>query len=154
MLSDHIDNVKKFMGLASQPTPEKPTVPSSEDRIGRVRLIMEEALEMANALGVSVYFGKKDNFDPVESHNDFCYYPNKEVNLVEVADAAIDLLWVGTTGAMVLCGMSDKLEECIKEVDRSNLSKFVDGYKCPDTGKWIKGPSYSPANIEGIINGK
>lgn len=37
------------------------------------------------------------------------------------------------------------------EVHRSNMSKFIDGHKDENTGKWIKGPSYSPADIKSVV---
>jgi len=146
----HINNVVEFCRNAGQPVPENITEPSNEDKILRARLIMEEALEMVYALGV--YIQPKSSEIHAYSADDFTYYATGRFDSVGVADAAVDILWVGVTGPMVLCGMADKLEACIEEVDASNLSKFIDGHRDENTGKWIKGPSYKPANIEGIIN--
>lgn len=39
------------------------------------------------------------------------------------------------------------IEEVFDEIHRSNMTKFIDGHRRED-GKWIKGPSYTPANLE------
>lgn len=148
-LQKHIDNVKDFCHKAGQPVPTEKTYPTIKDRELRARLILEEALEMVEALGLEVFeekSGRKIN------SNELAFECIGPLNHVEVMDAAVDLLWVGVTGPAVLCGLSDKLEECIAEVDESNLSKFIDGHRDEATGKWIKGPSYKPADIESIIN--
>lgn len=66
---------------------------------------------------------------------------------IEIADAIADLLYV-VIGTAVAHGID--IEPIFNEVHRSNMSKFIDGYKRED-GKWIKGPSYSPANLEPLI---
>ena len=52
----------------------------------------------------------------------------------------------------VLCGLSDKLEECIEAIDQNNLEKFKSGHRCEVTGKWIKSPNHKKPNLESIIN--
>lgn len=151
-MQEHINNVKTFMERAGQNVPKKITIPDEKTRLLRAKLVIEEALEMCEALGVAIYPKSED--DRLKSNNDLNFYidSDNEPNLVEIADAAVDILWVSVSGPMIDIGCVDKLQECVAEVDRSNLSKFIDGHKCPDSGKWIKGPSYSPANIKGIIN--
>ncbi|MDF0676629.1 MAG: MazG nucleotide pyrophosphohydrolase domain-containing protein [Nitrospira sp.] len=67
-------------------------------------------------------------------------------NLAAVAKEMADLLYV-TYGTAVSYGID--MEPVFQEVHRSNLSK-VGGYKRAD-GKWVKPPTYSPADIESII---
>jgi len=67
--------------------------------------------------------------------------------LHEVADAIGDLLYV-VYGTAIAYGID--IEPIFAEIHRSNMSKFIDGYRRAD-GKWVKGPSYSPANLEPII---
>jgi len=67
-------------------------------------------------------------------------------NLAEVAKEMADLLYV-TYGTAVSYGID--MEPVFQEVHRSNLSK-IGGYKRAD-GKWVKPPTYSPANIEPIL---
>lgn len=69
-------------------------------------------------------------------------------NLVETADAIGDLLYV-VLGTAVSCGID--IAPIFDEIHRSNMSKFIDGHRRED-GKWIKGPSYSPANLIPIID--
>ena len=69
-------------------------------------------------------------------------------NLTEVADAIGDLLYV-VLGTAVAYGID--IDPIFQEIHRSNMSKFIDGYKRAD-GKWMKGPSYSPANLKPIID--
>ena len=146
----HIDNVKEFMNLASQDVPATLTIPSESDRKLRAKLILEEAFELIEkGLGVEVSIPNGADYLDVEQLEYQCVM---EVDPVEAMDGAVDTLWVGVTGVAAIFGLTDKLEACIAEVDRSNLSKFIDGYRRED-GKWQKGPSYSPADLKTIIYG-
>jgi len=60
-----------------------------------------------------------------------------------------DLLYV-VYGTAVSCGID--MESVFREVHRSNLSK-VGGYKRED-GKWVKPPTYSPADLAPILAGQ
>lgn len=153
ILSDHIDNVKEFCKLAGQTAPDKLTMPSDDTRLLRVKLTIEEALEQAQAFGVIVS-PKSLVGEPIQSIKDLEFTINVNgADPVAIMDSAVDLLWVGVTGPAVCLGLADKLEACITEVDSSNMSKFIDGYRDPNSGKWIKGPSYEPADLETIIYG-
>jgi predicted HAD superfamily Cof-like phosphohydrolase len=67
-------------------------------------------------------------------------------NLASVAKEMADLLYV-VYGTAVSYGID--MRPVFQEVHRSNLSK-VGGYKRAD-GKWMKPPSYSPAQLEPIL---
>ena len=67
-------------------------------------------------------------------------------NLAAVAKEMADLLYV-TYGTAVSYGID--MEPVFHEVHRSNLSK-VGGYKRAD-GKWVKPSTYSPADIDSLI---
>ncbi len=86
----------------------------------RVGLIQEELLEYAVAL--------------------------REGNIVDVADALGDLLYV-VLGAAVTHGID--IEPVFDEIHRSNMTK-VGGHK-DEAGKWIKPATYEPARIAQII---
>lgn len=43
------------------------------------------------------------------------------------------------------------LSDIFDEVHMSNMTKFIDGYADPQDGKWRKGPSWRPPNIEHVI---
>lgn len=113
--------ITDFMIKAGQDCPEKPTLPTRAVGHLRITLIQEELDEFTEAL----------------AHND----------IVEAYDAILDLLVV-TIGAAIALGL--EIEPGWQEVHRSNMSKFIDGHRRED-GKWIKGPSYSPANLKSII---
>lgn len=67
-------------------------------------------------------------------------------DLAAIAKEMADLLYV-TYGTAVSYGID--MEPVFAEVHRSNLSK-VGGYKRED-GKWVKPPTYSPADIASIM---
>ena len=67
-------------------------------------------------------------------------------DLAAVAKEMADLLYV-TYGTAVSYGID--MEPIFEEVHRSNLSK-VGGYKRAD-GKWVKPPTYSPADVRSIL---
>jgi NTP pyrophosphatase (non-canonical NTP hydrolase) len=69
-------------------------------------------------------------------------------DIVEIADAIGDMLYV-VLGAAVSHGLD--IEPIFEEIHRSNMTKFIDGHRA-ENGKWIKGPSYSPANLGPIID--
>ena len=74
-----------------------------------------------------------------------------EKNLVEVADALTDLLYV-VYGAGHSFGIN--LDKCFEEVHNSNMSKLgEDGrpiYR--EDGKVLKGPNYWHPNLKKILN--
>ena len=74
----------------------------------------------------------------------------KQKNLVEVADALTDILYV-TYGAGHAFGLN--LDECFDEVQKSNMSKLgVDGKPIfNDKGKVMKGPNYFKPNFSKLI---
>ncbi|MBS0167754.1 MAG: hypothetical protein JSR29_16840 [Nitrospira sp.] len=67
-------------------------------------------------------------------------------DLTAIAKEMADLLYV-TYGTAVSYGID--MEPIFQEVHRSNMSK-VGGYKRAD-GKWVKPPTYSPADIVSIL---
>ncbi|GJL63704.1 MAG: hypothetical protein NPIRA04_23580 [Nitrospirales bacterium] len=70
----------------------------------------------------------------------------KAKDLPSVAKELADLLYV-VYGTAVSCGID--MEPVFQEVHRSNMSK-VGGHKRED-GKWVKPPTYSPADIVPIL---
>lgn len=73
-------------------------------------------------------------------------------DLVEVTDALADQLYI-LLGTMVAHGMQDIIEDVFDEVHRSNMSKLgADGkpiYR--EDGKVLKGPNFTPPNIEQFL---
>lgn len=67
-------------------------------------------------------------------------------DLQGMAKELADLLYV-VYGSAVSCGID--MEPVFREVHRSNMSK-VGGHKRAD-GKWVKPPTYSPADLPPIL---
>ena len=107
--------VKTFMETFGQDVKNRPSF--STDKINKLRydLIKEELEELEKAL--------------------------KEKDLLEVADALTDILYV-TYGAGHAFGID--LDKCIEEVQNSNMSKLDDNGKpiFNNAGKVMKGPNY------------
>lgn len=99
---------------------DTPTIPGDDVLQFRINLINEEAEEFEQAA--------------------------KARNLVEMADALADVIYVAL-GAAVSLGID--LEPVFEEVHRSNMTKvWSDGQvRRREDGKVIKPPTYSPANI-------
>lgn len=76
----------------------------------------------------------------------------KEGDLVEVADALGDMLYI-LCGTILKHGMQDKIEEVFEEIQRSNMSKLdADGnpiYR--EDGKVMKSNLYFKPNIKEIL---
>ena len=74
----------------------------------------------------------------------------KEKDIIEVADALTDLLYV-VYGAGHAFGID--LDKCFAEVQRSNLSKLdIDGKPIyNENGKVMKGPNYSKPNLKQFL---
>lgn len=136
--------VKKWMEMAGQDCPEKPTIPDAQTRILRVRLLLEEVLELSKASGVSI--GCNGEYD-IDDMDMFDFYAKGEVDLVEVADALADINYV-SYGAANAYGLNmEPFEECVHE---NNESKFVDGW-IDEFGKFRKGPNYKPVDLKPIL---
>lgn len=136
--------VRCFMVKARQAVFNKPIQNPLEIRILRANLILEEALECVKALGLEVEINKKGELVSFLSDKN-----NTSTNLIELADGLADLHYVAYCGTANAFGID--MEPIFKEVHYSNMSKFTDGYRRAD-GKWMKGPSYFPANIKPILD--
>ena len=120
----NFEKVGIFMKTFGQEVKNKSSFGSDKINELRVDLINEELLELKEAMQ------KKD--------------------LVEVADALTDLLYV-TYGAGHAFGIN--LDKCFEEVQNSNMSKLgKDGKpKYNEMGKVMKGPNYFKPNLEKFI---
>lgn len=117
-------DVKNFMETFGQEVKTEPEWPDIETQKLRVELIVEELSELEDA--------------------------NEEQDLVAVADALTDILYV-TYGAGHAYGID--LDACFKEVQRSNMSKLgEDGepiYR--EDGKVLKGPNFSEPDLKSVL---
>jgi predicted HAD superfamily Cof-like phosphohydrolase len=120
----NFDDVKNFMNIYEQEVKTKPSFPSEKIVQLRYDLIKEELDELSVAI--------------------------KDEDIVEVADALTDLLYV-VYGAGHSFGID--LDKCFAEVQRSNLSKLnIDGKPIyNENGKVMKGPNYSKPNLKQFL---
>ena len=120
----NFDDVKNFMEKYSQEVKTKSFFPSEKIVQLRYDLIKEELDELSVAI--------------------------KDKDIVEVADALTDLLYV-VYGAGHSFGID--LDKCFAEVQRSNLSKLnIDGKPIyNENGKVMKGPNYSKPNLKQFL---
>jgi predicted HAD superfamily Cof-like phosphohydrolase len=169
------EKVTEFMKTFGQDCPDTPTIPDLKTRILRVKLLLEEILELTEASGLKIVdslgfeFSKsllsaKDGVDVVEDIT-------KVVNLTEIADAIADISYVNY-GAASAYGIN--IAPIEDEVHSSNMTKLFtkdetlklnaqdftfktvnDKEKCVlvknKDGKVQKSPSYVPANVDRLV---
>ena len=116
--------VKEFMKTFGQEVLNKPTFPDNKIIKLRLDLIKEELNELEDAI--------------------------KNKNLVEIADALTDILYV-TYGAGHAFGIN--LDSCFDEVQNSNMSKLDENGNpiYNENGKVLKGPNYFEPNLKKFI---
>lgn len=150
MQTEHQQRVEKFMKLAKQDVPDKPTLPEVKTRELRARLILEEALETINALGFKVFsvndVGLNNPIGPKSFRLNVI--PDKTLDLVEIIDGCLDISVVNI-GTLSACGVKDKL--LLEEVDNNNLAKFGPGSYIDEYGKLRKPPNHQPPNIKALL---
>ena len=121
----NFNKVKIFMETFGQEVKKNPSF--SSDKINKLRydLIKEELDELNEAMSSK--------------------------NLLEVADALTDILYV-TYGAGHAFGID--LDKCFEEVKNSNMSKLDEKGKpiYNEKGKVMKGPNYFKPNLSKFIN--
>lgn len=120
----NFEDVKDFMTTYGQEVKTKSEFPEEQIIKLRIDLIKEELNELTDAI--------------------------KQRNLVEVADALTDILYV-TYGAGHSFGIN--LDLCFAEVQRSNMSKLGEDGKpiYNENGKVMKGSNYTKPNLKQFI---
>jgi predicted HAD superfamily Cof-like phosphohydrolase len=125
-MKKQLDHVRTFMLAAKQDCPDKQIIPTIDVQNLRLALHEEEAVDEL-----------RYSFD----NND------RE----QVLDSILDSLFV-VLGTALACGFTaETIEAAFDEVMLSNMSRFIDGYRNPITGKAMKGPSYFPPNLKQFI---
>jgi predicted HAD superfamily Cof-like phosphohydrolase len=116
--------VREFMNVFGQEVKDTPKLPKRSVQALRVKLIAEELKELREAL--------------------------KDKDIVEVADALTDILYV-TYGAGLAFGID--LDKCFAEVQRSNMTKLGENGKplYREDGKIKKGPNYEDPDLKTIL---
>ena len=94
----------------------------------------------------------KLRFDLMAEENEEYLEAAKENNLVEVADALGDMLYI-LCGTILEHGMQHKIEDVFNEIQLSNMSKLgANGMPIyREDGKVMKGPNYFKPNIIKIL---
>jgi len=92
-------------------------------------------------------------FNLMDEENKEYYEAAENNDLVEVADALGDMLYI-LCGTILEHGMQHIIEEVFEEIQRSNMSKLgADGQPIyREDGKVLKGPDYFKPNIKGILD--
>jgi len=120
----NFEKVRLFMQTYGQEVKNKAEFSNEKTNQLRIDLIKEELEELQQAM--------------------------KDKNLLEVADALTDILYV-TYGAGHAFGID--LDKCFEEVQNSNMSKLGSDGKpiYNESGKVMKGPNYFKPNISKIL---
>ncbi len=121
----NFEKVKLFMKTYGQEVKDKAGLSDAMTNKLRIDLIKEELEELTEAM--------------------------KDENLLEVADALTDILYV-TYGAGHAFGID--LDKCFEEVQNSNMSKLGEDGKpiYNEAGKVMKGPNYFKPDLSKYIN--
>lgn len=161
--TDHQARIEEFMYRGGQSFPDKPTVPDKMIRILRARLVMEEALELLEAMQVVVRLKvhTPETLDKAPDDSDVAYFHThfdrlmfdvddsiSEVAIDEVAKEAADLSVV-TIGTLSAFGINDK--ELLEAVDDSNIAKFAAGWYRDENGKVRKPPGWKKPDIKAVL---
>ena len=120
----NFQKVKTFMQTFGQEVKSKPSFSTEKINNLRYNLIKEELYELKQAMN--------------------------DKNLLEVADALTDILYV-TYGAGIAFGID--LDKCFEEVQNSNMSKLGEDGKpiYNEAGKVMKGPNYFKPDLSKFV---
>lgn len=148
--SPHQQAVEAFMDRAHQVVPISPYVPPAAVRRLRARLILEEALETIEALGVAVYTneGSRIRGREFSKASQLHFEASKPFDLIETVDGCCGIAVV-TTGTLSACGVADLMPQY--EVNFNNLTKTTGDYKIDEGGKLIKPPNHPKPNLKPIL---
>ena len=118
----------------------------------KVRIFMKTyGQEVKDKAGLSDAVTNKLRIDLINEELEELTEAIKDENLLEVADALTDILYV-TYGAGHAFGID--LDKCFEEVQNSNMSKLGDDGKpiYNEAGKVMKGPNYFKPDLSKYLN--
>ena len=118
----------------------------------KVRLFMKTyGQEVKNKAGFSDAKTNKLRIDLIKEELEELTEAMQDKNLLEVADALTDILYV-TYGAGHAFGID--LDKCFEEVQNSNMSKLGEDGKpiYNEAGKVMKGPNYFKPDLSKYLN--
>ena len=124
--------IQEFMEAIGQTVRTTPTDDiSEEERLLRVKLVIEEAIEFAQAMGVAIYINDYSSIVFLEdSELQFEIDRGLELDLVEAADALSDLVVVTKGSAHTLGIPIDDITDIVMDTNMAKLD--------PSTGKPIR----------------
>ena len=148
MNKTNFQKVGEFMRAYEQDVHTTARFPMEKIRQLRFDLIEEELDELDVAMKKQEELEETNDNGELSSESEFIN--DSQENLIEIADALTDLLYV-VYGAGHAYGID--LDACFDEVQRSNMSKLDENGKAikREDGKILKGPNYSPPNLRGIV---
>lgn len=128
-----------------QKIPGSPTIPPLEVRMLRAKLIMEEALETVEALGIEVHILPDSVDTGVIRKGGVIFSQGQEPNLQEIIDGNCDEIYV-CVGTLLACGVHDTPH--LEEVCKANDKKFPGGKPAGfnQSGKYTKPVGWTPPN--------
>lgn len=133
-------DINQFMRTAEQHIPSYPTIVPIDIRVLRAKLILEEALEQVEALGVCLHYDQGEKGLMVLESDRLDYGLAGEIDLTKFADGCADQIYV-SLGALSALGIN--FEPIWVLVQAANMAKFGPGsYKRPD-GKQMKPPGWA-----------
>jgi predicted HAD superfamily Cof-like phosphohydrolase len=153
--SPHQGRIELFMANVGQAVPAKPQVPSQDIRVLRAKLILEETLELLDALGMQVDLKVND-----ETEGDFTHVgrwlrvrPRPLANNLDLAHIAKEIADVSAVAISTAsaCGIAD--EGLLQAVDINNILKTATD-PLPthsSTVKFIKPPNHKQPDIATIL---
>ena len=157
---EFIQNVRKNDG--NEPIPSTPEFPKTALRSTCTRLILEEALEVFQALGISVdlnidhYNSLIVDLQKLSVKDDFIVHGEQVEDirnpekLGELADGLADLIYVALYTAVV---HGINMDPIMQAVENSNLEKFTgDSHLDSKTGKWIKPSDWKAPDFAKMIS--
>jgi predicted HAD superfamily Cof-like phosphohydrolase len=148
----HEDRVRQMMKGFGQECPPSPTVSDYKTRELRVRLLLEEVLEYADAAAVQVFIstghdtGRVD-FDDLFFHPAMRLAESAKPDLVAMLDAVADISVVAV-GTSVAHGFP--LAEAQSVVDENNLLKIKNG-SVDEHGKFKKHPDHLKPDFAAVL---
>ncbi|MCD0459156.1 pyrophosphohydrolase domain-containing protein [Roseiconus lacunae] len=136
--------VEKFMRDAGQLVRNVPSQPSQEERILRAKLIMEEAIETCQALGVSVSAKCIETVHITGNSNaELLFFPQDTFDMVEAVHGCCDVIVV-TLGCLSCLGVGDV--HPMNAVLDANNAKMTGPIR--EDGKRMKPEGWHPPDIE------
>ena len=135
--------IEKFMRDAGQTVRLKPIQPTEDERVLRAKLIVEEALETCEALGVDVEPELDDRGEDIVG---FRFVPTDKFDMVEAVDGCCDVIVV-TIGTLSCLGAGDV--HPMNAVLDANDAKMTGPIR--EDGKRLKPEGWQPPDISGEL---